>query len=127
MPWYKGWEREIKGGVIKGKTLLDAIDGIEPPPQPSDTPLRPPLQDVCKIGGIDKVPVSRVETGTIKAGMVVKFACKFAELIEKIDRRSGKVMEASLKFVKSSDAAIVKLIPRSPSRATTNILLSFVT
>ena len=41
-------------------------------------------------------------------------ACKFAELIEKIDRRSGKVMETSPKFVKSGDAAIVKLIPSKP-------------
>lgn len=41
-------------------------------------------------------------------------ACKFAELIEKIDRRTGKVMEASPKFVKSGDACIVKLIPSKP-------------
>ena len=41
-------------------------------------------------------------------------ACKFAELVEKIDRRSGKVMEASPKFVKSGDAAIVKLVPSKP-------------
>merc|ERR1719195_1702420 len=32
------------------------------------------LQDVYKIGGIGTVPVGRVETGTIKAGMVVTFA-----------------------------------------------------
>ena len=41
-------------------------------------------------------------------------ACKFAELIEKIDRRSGKSIEATPKFVKSGDAAIVKLIPSKP-------------
>merc|ERR1712109_427903 len=33
-----------------------------------------PLQDVYKIGGIGTVPVGRVETGIIKAGMVVTFA-----------------------------------------------------
>ena len=74
MPWYKGWTKETKGGVVKGKTLLDAIDAIEPPVRPSDKPLRLPLQDVYKIGGIGTVPVGRVETGTIKAGMVVNFA-----------------------------------------------------
>ncbi len=74
MPWYKGWTRETKAGVIKGKTLLDAIDAIEPPVRPSDKPLRLPLQDVYKIGGIGTVPVGRVETGIIKAGMVVNFA-----------------------------------------------------
>jgi len=74
MPWYKGWTKEIKGGVVKGKTLLDAIDAIEPPVRPSDKPLRLPLQDVYKIGGIGTVPVGRVETGIIKAGMVVTFA-----------------------------------------------------
>ena len=47
--------------------------------------------------------------------MVVDYtACKFAELVEKIDRRTGKVMEASPKFVKSGDAAIVKLVSQKP-------------
>ena len=202
MPWYKGWSRETKAGAVKGKTLLDAIDAIEPPVRPSDKPLRLPLQDVYKIGGIGTVPVGRVETGVIKAGMVVTFAptnvttevksvemhheqlesgqpgdnvgfnvknvsvkdirrgnvasdskndpakeaasfnaqviilnhpgqigpgyapvldchtahiaCKFAELLEKIDRRSGKVIEASPKFVKSGDACIAKLVPSKP-------------
>ena len=202
MPWYKGWTKENKSGTVKGKTLLDAIDAIEPPTRPSDKPLRLPLQDVYKIGGIGTVPVGRVETGVIKAGMVVTFAptnvttevksvemhheqlesgqpgdnvgfnvknvsvkdirrgnvasdskndpakeaasfnaqviilnhpgqigpgyapvldchtahiaCKFAELVEKIDRRSGKVLEQSPKFVKSGDACIAKLVPSKP-------------
>uniref|UniRef100_A0A3Q3WHY7 GTP-eEF1A C-terminal domain-containing protein n=1 Tax=Mola mola TaxID=94237 RepID=A0A3Q3WHY7_MOLML len=38
----------------------------------------------------------------------------FSELIEKIDRRSGKKLEDLPKFVKSGDAAIVKLIPQKP-------------
>jgi len=41
-------------------------------------------------------------------------ACKFSELIEKIDRRSGKSIEAAPKFVKSGDAAIVKMTPSKP-------------
>ncbi|CCM01949.1 uncharacterized protein FIBRA_04022 [Fibroporia radiculosa] len=202
MTWYKGWTKETKAGVVKGKTLLDAIDAIEPPVRPSDKPLRLPLQDVYKIGGIGTVPVGRVETGVIKAGMVVTFAptnvttevksvemhheqleqgvpgdnvgfnvknvsvkdirrgnvasdskndpakeaasftaqviilnhpgqigagyapvldchtahiaCKFAELIEKIDRRTGKSIEAAPKFVKSGDACIAKLVPSKP-------------
>merc|ERR1712063_44847 len=44
------------------------------PSRPTDKPLRLPLQDVYKIGGIGTVPVGRVETGIIKAGMVVTFA-----------------------------------------------------
>ncbi|KAJ1720007.1 translation elongation factor EF-1 alpha, partial [Coemansia erecta] len=205
MPWYKGWTKEtIKGdNTVTGKTLVEAIDAIEPPVRPSDKPLRLPLQDVYKIGGIGTVPVGRVETGVIKAGMVVTFApsnvttevksvemhhevlteggvpgdnvgfnvknvsvkdirrgnvcsdskndpakaaasftaqvivmnhpgqisagyapvldchtahiaCKFQELIEKIDRRTGKVTETNPKFVKSGDAAIVKMIPSKP-------------
>ncbi|KAG7824882.1 hypothetical protein KL920_005430, partial [Ogataea angusta] len=201
-PWYKGWQKETKSGVVKGKTLLEAIDAIEPPARPSDKPLRLPLQDVYKIGGIGTVPVGRVETGVIKAGMVVTFApagvttevksvemhheqlaeglpgdnvgfnvknvsvkeirrgnvcgdskndppqgcasfnaqviilnhpgqisagyspvldchtahiaCRFDQLLEKIDRRTGKKMEENPKFVKSGDAAIVKMIPSKP-------------
>ncbi|KAK3383566.1 translation elongation factor EF-1 [Lasiosphaeria ovina] len=41
-------------------------------------------------------------------------ACKFAELLEKIDRRTGKSIEDNPKFVKSGDAAIVKMIPSKP-------------
>ncbi|KAJ1739963.1 translation elongation factor EF-1 alpha [Coemansia sp. RSA 1086] len=202
MPWYKGWKKATKTGEVTGKTLVDAIDAIEPPVRPSDKPLRLPLQDVYKIGGIGTVPVGRVETGIIKAGMVVTFApanvttevksvemhhevlaegvpgdnvgfnvknvsvkdirrgnvcsdskrdpakaaadftaqvivmnhpgqisagyqpvldchtahiaCKFVELLEKIDRRSGKKLEDNPKFVKSGDSAIVKMVPSKP-------------
>ncbi|KNG84244.1 hypothetical protein ANOM_007396 [Aspergillus nomiae NRRL 13137] len=31
LPWYKGWTKQVGDSVIKGKTLLDAIDGFEPP------------------------------------------------------------------------------------------------
>ncbi|KAA8569117.1 hypothetical protein EYC84_000787 [Monilinia fructicola] len=188
-PWYKGWEKEAKGGAKStGKTLLEAIDAIDPPSRPTDKPLRLPLQDVYKIGGIGTVPVGRVETGIIKAvksvemhheqlaegvpgdnvGFNVKnvsvkeirrgnvagdskqdppkgaesfnaqvivlnhpgqvgagyapvldchtahIACKFAELLQKIDRRTGKSMEDSPKFIKSGDAAIVKMVPSKP-------------
>ncbi|KAI9806331.1 MAG: translation elongation factor EF-1 alpha [Sarcosagium campestre] len=201
-PWYKGWEKETKSKTT-GKTLLEAIDAIDPPARPTDKPLRLPLQDVYKIGGIGTVPVGRVETGVIKAGMVVTFApagvttevksvemhheqlpdgglpgdnvgfnvknvsvkeirrgnvagdskndppkgvesfnaqvivlahpgqigagyapvldchtahiaCKFSELLEKIDRRTGKSIEDAPKFVKSGDACIVKMVPSKP-------------
>jgi len=200
-PWYKGWEKETKTKST-GKTLLEAIDAIDQPARPTDKPLRLPLQDVYKIGGIGTVPVGRVETGIIKAGMVVTFApagvttevksvemhheqltegvpgdnvgfnvknvsvkeirrgnvagdskqdppkgcdsfnaqvivlnhpgqvgagyapvldchtahiaCKFSELLEKIDRRTGKSIENNPKFIKSGDAAIVKMVPSKP-------------
>jgi len=35
-------------------------------------------------------------------------------LVEKIDRRSGKKIEDAPKFVKTGDAAIVKLLPSKP-------------
>jgi elongation factor 1-alpha len=58
----------------KGPTLLEALDGVDPPKRPTDKPLRLPLQDVYKIGGIGTVPVGRVETGILKPGMTVTFA-----------------------------------------------------
>lgn len=190
MPWYKG------------PTLLEALDMLDPPSRPLDKPLRLPLQDVYKIGGIGTVPVGRVETGILKPGDVVTFApanittevksiemhheslpeaipgdnvgfnvknisvkdirrgnvcsnskndpakeaewfqaqvivlnhpgqisngytpvldchtshiaCKFAEIESKIDRRSGKELEKEPKFVKSGDAAMVKMVPSKP-------------
>merc|ERR1711973_768885 len=41
-------------------------------------------------------------------------ACKFTELKEKIDRRSGKKMEDFPKKIKSGDAAIVLMTPSKP-------------
>ena len=202
MPWYKGFEVDRKSGKVTGKTLVDALDAIEPPTRPTEKPLRLPLQDVYKIGGIGTVPVGRVETGILKPNMTVTFApstittevksvemhheqlqealpgdnvgfnvknvavkdlrrgyvasdvknspavgaasfnaqviimnhpgqisagycpvldchtahiaCKFSEILEKIDRRSGKVLEENPKFIKSGDAAIVKLVPTKP-------------
>merc|ERR1711990_736903 len=203
MPWYKGWAKETKaGGKQSGKTLFEALDSIDEPVRPSDKALRLPLQDVYKIGGIGTVPVGRVETGVIKAGMVVKFApsnvttevksvemphaqipeglpgdnvgfnvknvsvkdirrgnvcsnskqdpafesksfnaqvivlnhpgtikngyapvmdchtahiaCKFEEILERCDRRSGKELEAFPKTIKNGDAAIVEMAPSKP-------------
>ena len=190
MPWYKG------------PYLLEALDNANPPKRPSDKPLRLPLQDVYKIGGIGTVPVGRVETGIIKPGMVCTFApvqittevksvemhheslpeavpgdnvgfnvknvsvkdirrgnvcgdskkdppkgastffaqvivmnhpgqissgyspvldchtahvaCKFKNIDQKMDRRSGKVLEENPKFVKTGDACMVTLEPTKP-------------
>eukprot|EP01068_Selenidium_serpulae_P012994 Selendium_serpulae@DN5910_c0_g2_i1.p1 len=190
MPWYKG------------VTLVEALDKMEPPKRPTDKPLRLPLQDVYKISGIGTVPCGRVETGTIKAGMVINFApsgiqtecksiemhheilpeagpgdnigfnvkniaqkdlkrgyvasdskndpareaaffvaqvivlnhpgeikagyqpvldchtchiaCKFTELQQKIDKRTGEVLEESPKSVKKNDACICKMEPSKP-------------
>jgi len=41
-------------------------------------------------------------------------ACKFQELLEKVDRRSGQKMEDNPKAVKSGDAAMVILVPSKP-------------
>ncbi|KAJ6742583.1 TRANSLATION FACTOR [Salix viminalis] len=66
-------ERSTNLDWYKGPTLLEALDQITEPKRPTDKPLRLPLQDVYKIGGIGTVPVGRVETGILKPGMVVTF------------------------------------------------------
>ena len=186
----------------KGPTLLEALDSIKPPKRPIDKPLRLPIQDVFKIGGVGTVPVGRVETGVLKPGTSIKFApseivteckdvemhhekleqalpgdnvgfnvknvsikdikrgyvasdnkdrpafetesftsqviimnhpgqisngyapvldchtahiaCKFEEITQKIDRRTGKVLEENPKHVKNGDASIVTLKPSKP-------------
>ncbi|MBZ3889488.1 Elongation factor 1-alpha 1 [Sciurus carolinensis] len=70
--------------------------------------------------------------GQISAGYAPVLDChtahiafKFAELKEKIDRRSGKKLEAGPKFLKSGDAAIADMVPGSPCvlRASLTLLL----
>jgi elongation factor 1-alpha len=201
MSWFKGWS-VVKADkkTYNGVTILDALDNVDVPKRPTERPLRLPLQDVYKIGGIGTVPVGRVETGVLKPGMVVTFApvnlttevksvemhhtaleeatpgdnvgfnvknvsvkdirrgnvagdskndppketeefkaqviilnhpgqinagyspvvdchtahiaCKFRDLLEKIDRRSGKKLEDNPQNVKSGDAAIVEMVPQ---------------
>merc|ERR1712110_952548 len=81
-PWFYS-----SGKKYVGKTLLEMLDTIKPPKRPTDKALRLPLQDVYKIQGIGTVPVGRVETGILKAGMLVRFAptgldaeCKSVEM-----------------------------------------------
>ncbi|XP_071502467.1 elongation factor 1-alpha 2-like [Diadema antillarum] len=74
MPWFKGWNVERKTGNASGKTLFECLDAIQEPVRPTEKPLRLPLQDVYKIGGIGTVPVGRVETGILKPGVVATFA-----------------------------------------------------
>jgi elongation factor 1-alpha len=67
-------DRSTNMNWYKGPTLVEALDALIPPKRPVEKPLRLPLQDVYKIGGIGTVPVGRVETGILKPGMTVLFA-----------------------------------------------------
>ncbi|XP_036377240.1 elongation factor 1-alpha [Megalops cyprinoides] len=202
MPWFKGWKIKRKEGNASGKTLLEVLDALSPPVRTVNKPLRLPLQDVYKIGGVGTVPVGKVETGVLKPGMLLTFSpakltaevksiemhhqglqtalpghnigfniknvavknlrrgdvagnaqhdppsdvasfiaqviilnhpgmikagyspvldchtahitCRFAQLQEKIDRRTGKKLEDWPQALVSGDAATVKLVPNKP-------------
>ncbi|KAJ3093927.1 translation elongation factor EF-1 alpha [Phlyctochytrium planicorne] len=66
--WFQGWRMEGTGGVKVGMTLLEALDAVEVPNRDPEKPLRIPVMDVYRIGGIGTVAVGRVEYGTISAG-----------------------------------------------------------
>jgi elongation factor 1-alpha len=59
MPWYKG------------PTIKEQIDLFPAPEQPTNLPMRMPIQDVYEITGIGTVPVGKVETGIMKVGQKV--------------------------------------------------------
>lgn len=54
--------------------MVELLDACKVPKRPTDKPLRVPLQDVYKIGGIGTVPVGRVESGVLKPETKVWFA-----------------------------------------------------
>ncbi|KAK7881708.1 hypothetical protein WMY93_030117 [Mugilogobius chulae] len=190
MPWFQGWKVKRREGNANGKTLLEVLDSIQPPVRTINKPLRLPLQDVYKIGGVGTVPVGKIETGVLKPGMTLMFSpakltaetalpghnvgfniknvsvknlrrgdvagnaqqdppsdvksfeaqiivlnhpgkikvgyspvldchtahvtCRFAELKEKLDRRTGKKVEEHPQILQSGDAATVKLVPIKP-------------
>ena len=59
----------------QGPCLLDALDDyVTPPKRPIDKPLRIPIQNAYRIGGVGTVPIGRVETGIATPGMRVLFA-----------------------------------------------------
>ncbi|MFP8888725.1 translation elongation factor EF-1 subunit alpha [Natrialbaceae archaeon A-CW2] len=60
-PWYDG------------RTLLESLNDLPETEEPSDAPLRLPIQDVYTISGIGTVPVGRLETGTMNVGDNVSF------------------------------------------------------
>lgn len=64
MPWYVG------------PSLIEALDRIVPPKRYVDKPLRLPVQDVYKISGIGTVFVGKVQTGSVKPGMVLNIVPK---------------------------------------------------
>jgi len=77
MPWYTG------------KTLLEAMNAVNPPEKPTELPLRLPLQDVYSITGIGVVPVGRVETGIMKVG----------DKIVAVPGREGKGVKGEVKSI----------------------------
>jgi bifunctional enzyme CysN/CysC len=61
MPWYSG------------PTLVEALDDFAPRPEPSDGPLRLPVQDVYRAGD-RRVVVGRIESGRLSVGDELRFA-----------------------------------------------------
>jgi len=75
MPWYKGFEVKIKKKKIKGHTLLDALnDVVQCPKRPKKKPFRMPVSGIYKIKGVGDVVTGRIEQGTPKPNVQVKFA-----------------------------------------------------
>ena len=63
-------EKSKKFPWYKGVTLLQAFDNIHAPKRPTDKPLRVPVNDVYKIGGIGTVPVGRGEYTAMQSSKV---------------------------------------------------------
>lgn len=69
MPWFKGWKVTCKNGSASESKLLEFLNCILPPIDPTDKPLQLPLQDVYKIDSSSTVLVGQVEeTGVFKQG-----------------------------------------------------------
>lgn len=88
-----------RGGNLawyKGVTLLQGLDTLEAPKRPMEKPLRLPLHNVYKIGGIGTVPVGKVETGVLKVGQKLIFAPAQLETICKsIEQHKQPVQQAT--------------------------------
>lgn len=78
-----------------GPTLMEALDAIDAPERPVNKPLRIPIQDVYKIGGIGTVPVGRIESGIIRPGIDVAFApTDIVAEVKSVERHHKSIDEA---------------------------------
>ncbi|KAJ1510082.1 translation elongation factor EF-1 alpha [Coelomomyces lativittatus] len=78
MDWYKGWKKAGKSGEKTGITLVSAIDSIDLPKRLSELPLRISIQDVYQVR-TDLIPVGRVESGVLEAGMELQISPSLAK------------------------------------------------
>jgi bifunctional enzyme CysN/CysC len=62
-----------KTGWYAGKTVAEALAGFAPQAQPSDQPLRFPVQDVLKLDD-RRIVVGRIESGRLRVGDELVFA-----------------------------------------------------
>jgi elongation factor 1-alpha len=61
-------QRDERMAWYKGRTLEEALDGVEPRGAPSGGSLRMPVMQVLQIGGVGTVVLGRVERGEVKEG-----------------------------------------------------------
>jgi len=101
------------GFNVKGLSVKDIKRGFVCGDSKND----PPLQ--CEDFTAQVIVLNH--PGEIHAGYAPVLDChtahiavKFAELVTKIDRRSGKKLEDNPKLIKSGDAAMVKMVPSKP-------------
>ena len=74
MKWWKGFEVKIKKEVVKGVTLIDALEKVvRHPKRPTDKAFRMPVSGVYKIKGVGDVITGRIEQGKIAPGVEVRF------------------------------------------------------
>lgn len=79
MPWYKG------------PTIMEQFDLFPQPEQPTNLPMRMPVQDVYEITGIGTVPVGKIVTGVMKKGSKVIV----------LPGRTGKGIEGELRTIEA--------------------------
>ena len=65
------FKKSDKMSWYKGPTILEQFDLFPAPELPTNLPMRMPVQDVYEITGIGTVPVGKIETGVMKAGMKI--------------------------------------------------------
>lgn len=82
-------EKSSKLSWYKGPTLFEQLDLFPEPQQPTELPMRMPVQDVYEITGIGTVPVGKIETGIMKQGMKVKI----------LPGRTGTGVEGEIKTI----------------------------
>src|SRR3990172_6464901 len=103
-----------KMGWYKGPTLVAAFNELQVPPKPTDNPPTVAKSFTAQIVVLNHPSVITVGYTPVFHAHTAQVACTFEEIQKSLDPKTGATKQEKPDFIKTGDAAIVKIRPTKP-------------